>query len=203
LEQEAEMDRKQELTRVVEKWNLLRHPFYQAWSAGTLPVEALQVYAREYGAFIESLPQGWRTLGDEETAHEETEHAELWDAFAGSLNATKGAPGITETEALAQTAQALFAQPATALGALYAFEVQQPATAASKLDGLKKWYRMDEAGGKYFEAHSANWHESEKILAQINALPAKEQKKALEACATMSEALWNGLTGIHKKTCNH
>ncbi|HEX2698203.1 MAG TPA: iron-containing redox enzyme family protein, partial [Anaerolineales bacterium] len=181
------MDRKQELNEIVEKWNLLNHPFYQAWSAGTLPVEALQVYAREYGAFIETLPQGWRTLNDAETAHEEKEHAEMWHAFSKSLNAPSGSPDIEQSISLAQTARSLFALPATALGALYAFEVQQPATAKSKLDGLKKWYNIEQSGEKYFEAHSVNWHESEKILAQINALPFEEQEHALEACAKMSE----------------
>ena len=33
------MPTKQRLDSIVEKWDLLKHPFYQAWSAGTLPVE--------------------------------------------------------------------------------------------------------------------------------------------------------------------
>ncbi|MBI3737498.1 MAG: iron-containing redox enzyme family protein [Chloroflexi bacterium] len=197
------MDRTQELNEIVEKWNLLKHPFYQAWSAGTLPVEALQVYAREYGAFIKTLPLGWLTLNDAETAHEEKEHAELWQGFSESLGASEGRAEIAQTMLLAQTAQTLFAMPASALGALYAFEVQQPATAKSKLEGLKKWYNVGEAGEKYFVAHSVNWHESEKILAQINALPFSQQEQTLEACAKMSEALWNGLTGIYEKTCSN
>ena len=60
---------KQQLDTILEKWDLLKHPFYQAWSAGTLPVEALQVYAREYGNFIANLPRGWETLNDAATAH--------------------------------------------------------------------------------------------------------------------------------------
>ncbi len=195
------MNRKRELAGIVEKWNLLKHPFYRAWSAGSLPVEALQVYAREYDAFIRTLPQGWLTLQDAETAHEEEEHAELWADFARSLNAGTGLPQIGATADLVQMAQSLFVQPATALGALYAFEVQQPATAASKLDGLNKWYGLEDAGKKYFEAHTANWHESEKILEQINKLPLNEQERALKACAEMAEALWQGLTGIHDKVC--
>ena len=196
------MNRKNELMEIVEKWNLLKHPFYQAWSAGKLPVQALQVYAREYGAFIETLPQGWMALNDTDTAHEEMEHSEFWGDFTKSLNTETGTPNIAEVAALKQTAQMLFASPATALGALYAFEVQQPATALSKLDGLNKWYHLEAAGKKYFEAHTANWHESRKILTQINTLSFEEQKKALEACSSMAEALWNGLTGIHKNTCN-
>src|SRR5574341_317927 len=188
------MDRKQELAEIVGKWDLLKHPFYQAWSAGTLPVEALQNYAREYGAFVQTLPQGWLTLQDAETSQEEQDHAALWADFTKSLNAEPGAPQLAETADLVQAAKTLFAQPATALGALYAFEVQQPATAASKLDGLNKWYSLEDDGKKYFEAHTANWHESEKILAQINRLPLNEQVQALRACAEMAEALWNGLT---------
>src|SRR5258708_10612168 len=42
--------------------DLLRHPFYQAWSAGTLAEGALATYAREYGAFIRALDCGWSTL---------------------------------------------------------------------------------------------------------------------------------------------
>jgi pyrroloquinoline-quinone synthase len=195
------MDRTQELNEIVEQWNLLKHPFYLAWSAGTLPVPALQVYAREYGAFIGTLPQAWLTLNDAATAREEKEHAEFWQDFSQSLGADPGSPAIEQTISLAQAAERLFAAPATALGALYAFEVQQPATAHSKLEGLKKWYQVDKAGEKYFEVHSVNWHESEKILAQINALPFDEQEQALEACAKMSEALWNALSGIHQNTC--
>lgn len=43
---------------------LLKHPFYQAWESGELPVDALRTYAREYGAFIATMPQGWETLND-------------------------------------------------------------------------------------------------------------------------------------------
>lgn len=195
------MDQKHELALIVENWNLLKHPFYEAWTSGTLTLESLQIYAREYGAFIETLPLGWRSLKDEETAGEEIEHADLWKTFTDEIGGTKTDPQFTETVALVITAELLFSQPATALGALYAFEVQQPATAASKLDGLNKWYDISAAGNNYFELHSTNWHESQKILTQINALPGDEQKSALKACSIMSEALWNGLTGIHKRTC--
>ena len=42
----------------VSKRNLLEHPFYQAWSAGTLPAEALQTYACEYGAVHRLTAEG-------------------------------------------------------------------------------------------------------------------------------------------------
>jgi pyrroloquinoline-quinone synthase len=200
---EVLMDQGRALTTIVEQWNLLKHPFYQAWSAGTLEVKDLQIYAREYGAFIKTLPQGWLVLDDPDTAEEENEHVEDWNAFTNDLGAETGVPQLPEAISLVQIAQKLFSQPSTALGALYAFEVQQPATAESKLNGLNKWYNINEAGKNYFKLHSKNWHESEKILTQINALSPDKQEIALEACANMSEALWDALSGIHKETCTN
>ena len=35
----------EQLDRQVGRWHLLQHPFYQAWTAGTLERGALQLYA--------------------------------------------------------------------------------------------------------------------------------------------------------------
>lgn len=195
------MNSEERLAKSIDKWNLLKHPFYQAWSAGTLPVEALQVYASEYRVFIDSLPLGWSTLGDVETAEEEREHARLWDEFESALGARRELPQIAQTRALTDTARELFARPELALGALYAFEAQQPATAESKLAGLRAWYDLPTTAEEYFEVHAVNWHESQKILAEIEALSEADQEHAIHACEQMAEALWNGLTGIYQNTC--
>ena len=192
---------KQKLDTILEKWNLLKHPFYQAWSAGALPVEALQIYAREYGNFIATLPRAWETLNDAATADEEREHAELWTGFTAAVGGFTADASFDQTVRLARASDELFAARASALGALYAFEAQQPATAKSKLDGLRAHYSFSQAVEPYFEAHSANWHESEKILRQLDALPADEQARALAACERMAESLWDALTGIHEATC--
>jgi pyrroloquinoline-quinone synthase len=192
---------KQKLDTILEKWSLLKHPFYQAWSAGTLPVETLQVYAREYGDFISRLPRAWETLGDSETAAEEREHTKLWTDFTAALGGFTSAASLPQTLSLVRASDALFSARATALGALYAFEAQQPATAKSKLDGLKTHYRLPRDVEPYFEAHSANWHESEKILRQLETLSADEQAHALAACGQMAASLWDALTGIHDATC--
>lgn len=192
---------KQQLDTVLEKWNLLKHPFYQAWSAGTLPVDALQVYAREYGNFIATLPRGWETLNDAETADEEREHAEMWTDFTAALGSFTADASLPQTTNLVSTSRTLFAARASALGAMYAFEAQQPATAQSKLDGLKTHYKLSQGVEPYFEVHAKNWHESEKILRMIEALPADEKAEALAACDKMAQSLWDALTGIHDATC--
>lgn len=196
------MDLKQQLNERIDRWALLRHPFYQAWESGQLPLKALQSYASEYGAFISQLPLGWETVGDAETAKEEREHAALWQLFASGLDTQIGEARLPKVVELVAKSTRLFATPATALGALYAFEAQQPATAASKLDGLRKHYALPASAEPYFVTHSSNQHESAKLLELIAALPAAERAVSLEACEVMSEALWNALTDIYDTHCS-
>lgn len=195
------MDYKQALDSKISKYNLLKHPFYQAWSAGELPVEALKCYAREYGAFISTLPKGWETLNDAETAEEETEHIEMWEDFADGLDTEISDAQVPQVKTLLDTADNLFSDSETALGALYAFEAQQPETAKSKLAGLKAFYQLPEKVEPYFVTHSHNEHEAEKILERIGALSSDAQDTAIQACEQMSSALWDALTGIHDAEC--
>jgi pyrroloquinoline-quinone synthase len=195
------MDVKQVLDSKISNYNLLHHPFYQAWSAGELPVDALKCYAREYGAFIATLPKGWETLNDAETAEEETEHIEMWADFADGLNTEVSDAQIPQVKTLLETANELFSERVTALGALYAFEAQQPATSQSKLAGLKAFYQLPKTVEPYFETHSHNEHESEELLARIAELPSESHATVVEACEQMSVALWNALTGIHDAEC--
>ncbi len=195
------MDFKQALDSKISKYNLLDHPFYQAWSAGELPVEALKCYAREYGAFISTLPKGWDTLNDPETVEEETEHIDMWADFADGLNTEVSEAQIPQVKTLLETAENLFSQSETALGALYAFEAQQPETAKSKLTGLKEFYQLPEKVEPYFETHSHNEHEAEKLLERIGMLPSDSQEIVVQACEQMSSALWDALTGIHDAEC--
>ena len=195
------MDIKQELDSKISEYNLLDHPFYQAWRAGELPVDALRNYAREYGAFISTLPKGWETLNDAETAAEEIEHIDMWEDFADGLNTEISNVQIPQVKTLLETAEALFSKRDTALGALYAFEAQQPETAKSKLAGLKEFYQLPEKVVPYFETHSHNEHEAEKLLERINAVSSGAQEMAVQACEQMSRALWDALTGIHDAEC--
>jgi len=194
------MSNKDALATIISKWNLLRHPFYHAWSNGTLPIEALQTYAREYGVFIGMLPQAWESMNDVETAAEEREHAELWDDFATALDSrVSGSADTLEVKALASTAHRLFGDPVSAAGALYAFEVQQPATAQSKLHGLKEHYQLPATVEPYFEIHAHNEHEAAKLLACIDGLSPADQARSLRACGEMAQSLWDALSGIYGK----
>jgi pyrroloquinoline-quinone synthase len=179
---------------------LLEHPFYVAWRQGTLPVEALATYAAEYGAFIAAVPEGWATVGNAEHSAEEVAHARIWGAFANRLGTSVGEPRIPEVAVLLETSRRLFADPSTAWGALYAFEAQQPGTSEEKLKGLVDHYGFDasEPAAEYFRIHAADYHEADEIVA---ALDGDAADRAVAACAEMSAALHDALSGVMAAHC--
>lgn len=186
--------------QLIAKYDLLNHPFYQAWSNGTLPVDALRSYAGEYGAFIDTIGRGWQTLGEDDIAKHEAAHALLWrDTFAGPLGTAVGSPNIDAVKELVESAQDLFDRPAAALGALYAFESQQPRTAESKLKGLEDHYTdLPASCGQYFRLHSSDYDEVSCLREAMNGLDEREREETLTACTKMSRALYDALTGIYE-----
>ena len=185
---------------IVARRSLLQHPFYLAWSDGTLPVPALQDYARDYGAFIRTVGEGWAVVGEAHIAGVEEGHAQVWEnTFAAGLETTVASePRVAEAVVLVNAARAAFADPVEALGALYAFEAQQPYTAQSKLAGLREHYRqLPECCGEYFRLHEDDFDEPALLAARMNALPAADQARAVAACERLSGALYNALSGLH------
>lgn len=189
-----------DLNEVIHPHALLESQFYQAWSAGTLSEKGLADYANDYGAFITLLPLGWGVQSDQETAHEEEEHIELWERFARSLGTEIDGPISPAVVRLCESAQALFADRASALGALYAFEVQQPDTSVSKLKGLRDHYGHLKADEAYFEAHSNNHHEAQKLLERIAALSEPDRAKAMAAAEKMARGLREALDGLYHES---
>jgi len=188
---------RQRLDGAIGGHRLLEHPFYVAWREGTLPVEALATYAGEYGAFIAAVPEGWAMVGNTEHSAEEVEHARIWEAFAGRLGTFVGEPRIDEVESLVEISRRLFADPATAWGALYAFEAQQPGTSEEKLKGLVDHYGFNtsERATEYFRIHAADYHEADEIVAALGEDPSIDDR-AVAACGEMGAALWDALSGV-------
>ncbi len=184
----------------VASHSLLQHPFYLAWSEGTLPVPALKDYARDYGAFIGTVAQGWAAVGEMHIAGVEEGHADVWaNTFAAGLETpVEAAPQTAQVATLVDTARELFADRVTALGALYAFESQQPYTAQSKLRGLREHYQqLPECCGEYFRLHTDDFDEPALLAEHMNALPAVEADRAVAACERLSVALHDALSGLH------
>lgn len=189
---------REQLDAIVEEYNLLNHPFYQAWSAGTLPMEALATYATEYGNFVKLVPGGWRMHGDETIAAEEETHVVLWNKFAAKLGTEIQDATIPEIKSMVSIVENEFSNVPGSMGGLFAFEAQQPHTSTSKLEGLQKHYgSLGQEAEEYFEVHKDDLLEMEILAKRIEALPAHEQKQALVACQKVAVALWDGLTGVH------
>jgi len=161
---------------LIEERHLLRHSFYAKWVAGTLPIEALQQYARQYFAFESTFPRFLsaihsrteradlrasilENLWDEE--HGSSNHAELWLRFAEGIGVSRqdvvGAEHNEATRELIEvyTAASNDRPVAAGIAALYAYESQVPDVSRSKIDGLRTKYGIaDERTLSFFSTHA-------------------------------------------------
>ena len=188
----------QELDAIVQQFDLNQHPFYTEWRAGTLPIERLAEYAAEWAPFISVLDSGWERIGHPAYAAEEREHEELWNSFRASLGASRGMRR-PQSKTLLAVGEGAFASVPEALGALYSFEVQQPATASSKLAGLREHYAgtVNAAGRRYFEEHAVETDEPAMLASMIDELSDGDFARARTACAIFSAAAWGALDGVY------
>jgi pyrroloquinoline-quinone synthase len=168
----------QELDSRIAKYDLLRHPFYQAWSMGSLRREEIRQYACEYyphvaafpaylSKFQKRLPTGFlanlineHKLDEEGAkASDKRTHADLWLDFVEGMggnrdHALKHEP-ISEIKELIETFNEIAAngEIAEVLAAFYAYESQVPRVAAEKERGLCELYGADHKTSYYFHLH--------------------------------------------------
>jgi pyrroloquinoline-quinone synthase len=218
------MDVMQEVQQAVAKFDLLTHPFYQAWSAGQLTAEDLRAYAADYyhhvaafptylSALHSRLPDGelrravLRNLCEEEI--EGTPHSEMWLDFAEGMGndreaVRKSEPGaavaglIEEFRSLMQSENA-----AAALGALYAYESQVPRIAREKASGLKRFYGADGKTCRYFQLHETADVEHSRVWGELMERAAAESPESGSAMAAAAgraaRALWNALDSMEAR----
>jgi pyrroloquinoline-quinone synthase len=189
---------------------LLKHPFYQDWQAGKLSRKALQLYAAQYYRHVEAFPAHLRVLAartdgdlrrvvEENLAEEENpdgSHPKLWRDFATAL-------GVQEdgTLAVVQCFREICGDRpiAEAVAALYAYESQVPEIAATKIDGLKTFYGIqDPEALAYFTVHE----EADKAhrAAWRNWLEQHVDGNTEDILTTTNEALdalWGALDAVH------
>jgi pyrroloquinoline-quinone synthase len=172
---------RKELESRIAKYNLLCHPFYQAWSKGQLTRDDLRAYALQYFHHVALFPEylemfECRLQGDvqlaEAVARNRAEeegadspdgrpHAELWLDFAEGMGADRSAVAnaqpLPEIDELIATFENVARQgsPAEALAAFYAYESQVPRIAEEKALGLKTHYGADDATCSYFTHHQS------------------------------------------------
>jgi pyrroloquinoline-quinone synthase len=187
-----------ELNAIVRQFDLNEHPFYTEWRAGTLPIERLAEYADEWAPFIAVVDQGWESIGYPDYAAEERQHDELWSRFRAALYAT-GEMHLPQSRTLLAVGENSFASVPESLGALYSFEVQQPATASSKLAGLREHYAgtVEADAQQYFVEHAVETDEPAMLAELIEGLSDGDFARAKTACAIFSAAAWGALDGVY------
>jgi pyrroloquinoline-quinone synthase len=157
------------LDDILRPRRLLAHPFYRRWEAGELDAHELASYAAQYRHFeavlpvvlegiAAALPEGrarqlvQANLDDERAVP--APHLELFDAFARALDAPV-ADAAPATAALVELYRSRADTSAVdALAAVAAYEVQAPAIAASKADGLRRLYGLDADGTRFWDVHA-------------------------------------------------
>ncbi|MEO8502531.1 MAG: CADD family putative folate metabolism protein [Acidobacteriota bacterium] len=165
----------QRLDDLIQSRSILNHPFYQAWTAGTLTRADLATYASNYYPHVEAFPAYLETViaGTSDAAiraelldnlreerSEPAPHPELWLRFAEGMGANSAAISSAETtsatRATVETFRALCAESTLAgLAALYAYESQQPEVAKRKAAGLCERYSVaDPETLSYFTVHA-------------------------------------------------
>ncbi len=190
------MNRIEELDAIIAQFDLNKHPFYQDWRMGTLPVEKLRDYAGEYARFVDTIDEGWEQIGETHYAEEEREHEVLWTQFQVALGEVSDSKRPT-TDSLVAAARNAFKSPATAVGGLYAFEAQQPFTSQSKLDGLREHYSVGEKGEEYFLVHASDVAEAESLRVTMMEMSDTDFAQTKTACAVVCAAMYGALDGIY------
>lgn len=207
----------------VSQYAMLSHPFYQAWSAGELSLDTLKIYAAQYFHHVEAFPRavsavhancpdrdGRRMLA-ENLAEEEglgagkEDHAGLWLRFAEGLGvdpdvAQRSAPQ-PETRGLIDAFARLSRKSyAAGLGALYAYESQLPGVASTKIDGLDRFYGVnDERTIRFFKVHeSADAEHSQVCRDLLSRLSDHDGAEAAMAGHELAQALWSFLDGMQR-----
>ena len=208
---------------IAEK-NLLNHPFYQDWQAGKLSRESLQLYAAQYYRHVEAFPKHLRVLAGradetlkpvvmENLAEEENpaaSHPQLWRNFAAALGVSEeditSSPSLPGTQNVVHTFRDICANRSVpeAVAALYAYEAQVPEIATTKIEGLNRFYGInDSKETAYFsvheeadKAHRAAWRN----WLEQNASGNEEQ--ILSSTKEALNALWGALDAVHSGSCS-
>ena len=214
------------LDAAIAEYSLLKHPFYQAWSDGTLTQETLRVYAGQYYQFEKRFPtfisavhantenithrqQLLLNLAEEEQG--EVNHPELWLRFADSVGAnrdeSKNAEQFPETANLIDTLRKITRNADTLEGvaALYGYESQIPEISATKIDGLVKHYGVtSDEGLSFFRVHEKAdevHRQAERDIMNDLVWSQQDEERAISAAQRVAIAFYQMLDGIVRE-CN-
>jgi pyrroloquinoline-quinone synthase len=209
-----------ELDARVARYDLLAHPFSQAWSAGKLSREQLRAYALEYFHLVAAFPTFLSALHSRlddgalrravlrNLAEEEVEgraYTDMWMDFAEGLGLSPNQVRRSQPSAPVRHLIEQFYRsagqdsPAQVLAGIYAYASQIPRTCGENARALLQHYGADARTCGYFVLHTYAgvrhamvWRsELVRLLARNEPMEAP----ALEAAARAAEWLWQALDG--------
>jgi pyrroloquinoline-quinone synthase len=208
----------------IARYDLLCHPYYQAWNAGELTRDDLRGYASDYYHHVTAFPAYLsalhsrledgeqrravlRNLCEEEIAGRP--HSELWLDFAEGMGADReqvcNREPLPEVRELIRKFRRVAREGSTAqaLAAFYAYESQVPRVAKAKADGLAERYGADAKTCGYFKLHqfadvehAQVWQEL--LTAEVAAYP-EQAAAAIDAAENAARALWHALDGMEAR----
>jgi pyrroloquinoline-quinone synthase len=207
------------LDTLIEQHHLLKHPFYQAWTEGTLSRESLQLYAQQYYHHVRSFPENLRQLAGRansdlagivnENLAEELDpagsHPQLWRQFAESLGVSgetldraRPLPGIA---ALLDTFDEMVSQGTMmqAIASFYVYEAQVPEISTQKISGLRRFYNITEPKAlAYFGVHEeADVRHRAAWRAWLAGQDSSDSFGVICAAQRSLRALWGGLDAVY------
>ena len=186
------------LDAVADRWNVLRHPFYERWECGELTRPELAYYAGEYRHAVTALAGLAASASDAGHAAEEAAHVAIWDDFAAALDAELDREPRAETRACADAWSGAGVEGAAAL---FAIESAQPEVSRTKLQGLTRWYGFEphSRGTRYFELHAERDHEHAELSRRVLERARPEDEDAIVAAAERAlRGNWELLDGVER-----
>ena len=161
----------------IEKYSLLKHSFYKMWSEGKLSLDNLRSYSKEYFQLVKAVPDfvqnivflsssltinksRSKNIDIDKNLKEEREHIEPWIKFACAIGVSRNElinhiAADKTYAAVSELSHLTTLSLEEAAAAMYAYEMQLPKISRSKIDGLHKFYGMENNidATNYFEIH--------------------------------------------------
>ncbi|HYZ59866.1 MAG TPA: iron-containing redox enzyme family protein [Nitrososphaeraceae archaeon] len=190
----------------IQEKSLLKHKFYQMWSAGSLSIDNLRGYSREYFQLVKAVPFLVNNVQLNVTPEldrnysprpkikhnleEEKEHIAPWISFADSIGVTQNELYEYECsektqEAVAEMLRLTNESFAAGISMLYTYEKQLPEISTKKIEGLVKFYGVQSNRAlDYFRIHEKVDMEHAKLWGSlIDSMPASQHSTIRDAAS--------------------
>jgi len=165
----------------IAPYDLLCHPFYQAWAAGELTRDELRAYAQDYYSHVDAFPSYLAAFGlrledgelrravlsnmcDEKGVEGRrgagaVPHSDLWLDFAEGMGSSRNLEWHSPVPEMRQLVRHFHriageGSPEEVLAAFYVYESQVPRIAKEKARGLREMYGADDKTCGYFALHA-------------------------------------------------